>query len=65
MVHRFTKLDFGISLLGCAPAGVQEMSLLADDLGVDSTKVAIMHTFRLSSVIAFFPMLLGAISHLL
>jgi hypothetical protein len=62
LVHRFTKLDFGICLLGCAPAGIQEMALLADDLGVDSTKVAIMHTFRLSTVIAFFPTLLGAIS---
>ncbi len=65
LVHRFTKLDFGVSLLGCAPAGVQEMSLLADDLGVDSTKVAIMHTFRLSTVVALFPMLLRWLAHVL
>ena len=65
LVHKFTKLDFGVCFLGCAPAGVQEMSLLADDLGVDSTRVAIMHTFRLSSVIAFFPILLRTLCSLL
>ena len=39
----------------CSPGGVQEMSMLAEDLGADATKTALMQTARLATVIAIFP----------
>lgn len=55
LMHRLSKENLFTCLFICSPGGVQEMSLLAEDLGADTTKTAIMQTARLASVIAIFP----------
>jgi len=58
VIHKVTKLSLITCLMASTPGGVQEMSLLADEMGCDTPKVAIMQTSRLVCVIAFFPTML-------
>ena len=55
LVSTFTDLDYPTALFASTPGGMTEMAILAEDMGVDSFKVSILHTIRLFFVIAFFP----------
>jgi membrane AbrB-like protein len=58
LLHKVAGLDFITSMLSSTPGGVQEMSLLSEDIGGDTPKIAVMQTARLISVILFFPLML-------
>ena len=62
LMHKIFKLDLAVCLLSSTPGGVQEMSLLSEDLGADTPKIAIMQTARLMCVIIFFPTMLKMIT---
>ncbi len=64
MMHRLFKLDMAVCLLSCTPGGVQEMSLLSEELGSDTAKIAVMQTIRLIFVILLFPTMLSIITRL-
>ncbi len=64
LIHKFTKLDLGVCLMACTPGGIQEMSILSEDLGTDTPKIAVMQTARLISVIALFPTMIEIIAKL-
>jgi membrane AbrB-like protein len=59
LMNRSTMLDFSTCLLALTPGGIQETSLLADELGCDTATVIVMHTIRLVVVICAFPSLLS------
>jgi membrane AbrB-like protein len=59
LMNRTTKLDFSTCLLALTPGGIQETSLLAEELGCDTAIVIVMHTIRLVVVICIFPSLLS------
>lgn len=61
VMHKLTRLDSFTSLLASTPGGLSEMAMLADDLGVDAPKVAVLHMARLMSVIIFFPAMLAVV----
>ena len=61
IIHKVAKLDFVTSLLACTPGGITEMSLLSEDFGADTAKIAIMQTTRLVLVILLFPGMLQII----
>jgi len=61
IMHKLTKLDSFTSLLASTPGGLSEMAMLADDLGVDASKVAVLHMARLMSVIILFPSMLAVV----
>lgn len=61
LIHKVTKMDFVTCLLACSPGGIAEMSLLSEEIGADTPKIAIMHTVRLVVVILTFPLLLDLI----
>ena len=65
LMHKFSKEDLLTCMFICAPGGVQEMSMLADDLGADTTKTAVMQTLRLATVIAIFPTMIQLVSSLI
>jgi membrane AbrB-like protein len=65
LLHRFSREDKLTCMFIASPGGVQEMSLLAEDLGADATKTALMQTARLASVIALFPTMIRFASSLL
>lgn len=58
LMHKLSGLDLRTCLLASTPGGLQEMSLLAEDLGCDSMKVTVLQTARLFSVILLFPIAL-------
>lgn len=64
-IHRITGLETSTCLMASTPGGLAEMSLIAEDLGADAPKVAVMHTFRMAVVILLFPMLLKILSLIL
>ena len=60
----FGLIFLNLCVLAAAPGGIQEMTLVADDLGADAGQVAILQTVRVIFVIAFMPVLLKrAASH--
>jgi len=60
-----TDMDHISALFSCAPGGLTDMALIADDMGADSVKVAGMHLLRLISVIAFYPAIISILLPLL
>ncbi|MBP7401173.1 MAG: AbrB family transcriptional regulator [Clostridia bacterium] len=65
LIHRITGLSISTCFLASTPGGLAEMSLIAEELGCDAPKVAVMHTFRLMMVILLFPTLLRVLSGIL
>ncbi len=57
VMHKLTKLDYPTCMFASTPGGLQEMSLLSEEMGADTLKVAVMQTMRLVFVISFFPTL--------
>lgn len=55
LIAKWTDMDLISALFACAPGGLTDMALIAEDMGADSVKVAGMHMLRLVSVIAFYP----------
>ena len=55
LIHKITKLDLTTSLYASAAGGVAEMAIIADTMGGDSPKVAVIQLLRLISVITLFP----------
>ena len=65
IITKFSRLDLATSMLSSVPGGTQEMSLLAEDLGADVPKVALLQTVRQVSVLVIFPTMVSVISILL
>lgn len=65
VMHQLTKLDLATCLLASTPGGLTEMSLLSEDLGADTPKIAVMQTARLLYVVAFFPTMIEFVAHAL
>lgn len=57
IMHKITGLDYPTCMFASTPGGLQEMSLLSEELGADTVKVAVMQTMRLIFVVSFFPTL--------
>lgn len=62
LISRVTGLDIKTALLSTAPGGVQEMSIIAEDVGADASKVAILQMSRILFVVSFMPFLIGSLS---
>jgi membrane AbrB-like protein len=62
IMYNITGIDLVTSLFACAPGGIVDMSLISNDLGADSSKVALLQLVRLMSVMMLFPMMMKFIS---
>lgn len=51
-------LDRTTAMLGCAPGGIMDMSLIAMDLHADAPVISVLHMVRLAAVVGVFPSLL-------
>lgn len=58
IVVKWTDMDAVSALFACAPGGLTDMTLIAEEMGADSVKVVGIHTIRLVSVVAVYPMLI-------
>ena len=61
-IHRLTGLKLTTALLGAAPGGVQDMALIAEDMGADAAQVAILQMVRVIAILSILPMLLRTVS---
>ena len=64
VVYRIAHFDFTTCMLMCSPGGLNEMSIIADEIGADAPKVAVMHSVRLLCIVGFFYNLIGIIEML-
>lgn len=58
VIHRATGMDVITALFSCAPGGLTDMSLIAEEMGANSLTVASMHTIRLVSIVAMYPFII-------
>lgn len=58
LVFKTSGMDLLTSLLAITPGGIQEISLIAEELGCSTSQVIAMHTIRLIAVICIFPSLI-------
>ena len=65
VLRKVSGLDRSTAMLAATPGGIQEMSLLSDELDADTPKVAVMHTARLVFVILLFPYMIQILLRLL
>ena len=63
-LHKVFHMEIGMALMASTPGGLQDISLMAEDMGFDAPKIAVMHTCRLLCVVALFPTLLEMVLRL-
>ena len=61
VLNRLAGWDSVTCLLATMPAGLMQVVPLAEEVGADVVKVAMMHTVRLISIIVFLPWIITAI----
>ncbi len=59
VISRIFHMDIVTALFACAPGGVTDMALIAEDLGADSVRVAGMHMVRLVGIVAVYPTIIS------
>ncbi|MBS6397798.1 MAG: AbrB family transcriptional regulator [Clostridiales bacterium] len=65
IVERISGIDRATCMLASTPGGLSEMSLLSEELGADTVKIASMQTVRMFSVILLFPPVISGLLELL
>ena len=55
IVSRVFRYDLITSMLMCIPGGITEVSVIAEEFGVDQTKIMCVHSLRLICVVSLFP----------
>lgn len=58
IVGALSGLDRATAMLGCAPGGIMDMSLIAMELEADAPVISVLHMVRLAAVVGVFPSLL-------
>lgn len=58
LIHRWTHIDLVTSMFSCAPGGILDMSLIADELGGNASITALFQTVRVAVVVSIFPSLI-------
>ena len=65
LLYKIAGLDSATALFASAPGGIMEMILVADSLGADTVKVAILHLVRLLAVLTCIPLILSGLLRIL
>lgn len=63
-IHKITKLEYATCMFASTPGGLQEMALLAEDMGANALQVSVMQTCRLVFVMSFFPTMIKTIYYI-
>ncbi len=64
LISRWLGLEQLTALLGSAPGGISDMSLIAIDMGAQGPVVLVMHLTRLISVIVVVPLVVKFVLHI-
>ncbi|MBN1333008.1 MAG: AbrB family transcriptional regulator [Synergistales bacterium] len=57
ILYRITNWNYSTCLLASSPAGLTQMSMIAEEVGADPLVVSVLHTVRLVSVFTVLPIL--------
>ncbi len=58
IISKLTGLDLITALFSCSPGGLTDMTLIAEEYGAQTPKVALMHLMRLITVITVLPLVI-------
>lgn len=64
VISHLFHIDIITALFACAPGGVTDMALIAEDLGADSVRVTGMHMIRLVGIVALYPAIISMLLNL-
>lgn len=64
VISHVFKYDLITSMLMCIPGGITEVSVIAEEFGVDQTKIMSVHSLRLICVVGLFPNLIYLLEYL-
>jgi uncharacterized membrane protein AbrB (regulator of aidB expression) len=59
VVQRWTRLDPRTAALACAPAGLAQMAIIADEMGAEPVVVTMFQTARMIVAVVLLPTLVG------
>ncbi len=59
ILHKACRMDWATALFSSTPGGIQEMGLISDELGLETPRIVLMHTFRILAVLGVLPFLAG------
>ena len=65
VVHKTCKMDIYTAILGSSAGGLTELSILAESIGGDGPKVAVIHLVRILTIITSVPFILTLLEKLL
>ncbi|MDT4762820.1 AbrB family transcriptional regulator [Sphaerochaeta sp. PS] len=57
VLHKVCRLNWGTALFSATPGGIAEMGLISDELGLETPKIVLMHTFRILAVLGVLPLI--------
>ena len=60
-LRKITKMEQATSLFSSIPGGIAEMGIIAEELGLDTARIAVMNTCRVILTICFIPFLMRVI----
>lgn len=63
LIFLCSPMDLLTSLMSAVPGGMSDTPIIAEDLGADAPKVAVMQFVRMSMGIGVFPSLIGALTN--
>ncbi|MDR1744218.1 MAG: AbrB family transcriptional regulator [Planctomycetota bacterium] len=58
LLHKTTGWDLTTCLLCTAPAGLSQITVYAEEIGVDSFVATVFHTVRIISIVALYPLMI-------
>ncbi len=62
IISKFTGLDLVTALFSTSPGGITDMTLIANEYGAETPKVALMHLMRLITVITVLPIVINLLA---
>ena len=58
LLHKTTGWDLTLCLLCTAPAGLSQITVYADEIGVDSFVATVFHSVRILTIVAIYPLII-------
>lgn len=62
IISKLTGLDLITALFSCSPGGLTDMTLIAEEYGAETPKVALLHLMRLITVITVLPIVINIVA---
>ena len=57
VLYKVCHLNWGTAIFSATPGGIAEMGLISDELGLETPKIVLMHTFRILAVLGVLPLI--------